>query len=176
MYPIFRFAKEAIRIRRLGRLKPGEAHESRHLCWPWDVDPWMELNNGRTLTLFDLGRVALMIRCGVIPEMRRQGWGMAVAGASIRYRRRVRMFHRLRMTSTLVGWGERFFYVEQTMWRNGEAVSNAIFRLAMTDADGIAAPTRMARKLGWPETSPKLPAHVTAWIEAEKARPWPPER
>ena len=62
------------------------------------------------------------------------------------------------------------------MWRNGEAVSNAIFRLAMTDADGIAAPTRMARKLGWPETSPKLPAHVTAWIEAEKARPWPPER
>ena len=28
----------------------------------------------------------------------------------------------------------------------------------------------------WPETSPKLPAHVTAWIEAEKARPWPPER
>src|SRR3712207_8112527 len=26
-------------------------HESHHVCWPWDLDVFGELNNGRALTL-----------------------------------------------------------------------------------------------------------------------------
>jgi hypothetical protein len=40
---------------------------------------------------------------------------MAVAGNSLRYRRRVRAFHRLEMRSRLLGWDARFLYVEQSM-------------------------------------------------------------
>lgn len=174
MYPIFRFAKEMLLFRRAPRLRPGEVHTSRLICWPWDVDPWMELNNGRTLTLYDLGRMPLLLRLGAIAAMRRNGWGMAVAGASVRYRRRVRMFQRLTLKSCLVGWDARFFYVHQTMWYREDAVSSAMFRLAMTDAAGIAVPAKLARALGWPEASPALPDYVTAWIEAEGTRPWPP--
>jgi acyl-CoA thioesterase FadM len=174
MYPIIRFAKEMWKFRAAPPLGPGAVHVSSHVCWPLDVDPWMELNNGRTLTLYDLGRMPLTKRTGMIRAMKDNGWGMAVAGASIRYRRRVRMFHRITMRSAYLGWDDRFFYVEQTMWRSGDAVSNAVFRLAMTDAAGIAPPARMTEVLGWGTQSPLLPAHVTAWIKAESRRPWPP--
>ena len=35
----------------------------------------MELNNGRTLTLYDLGRIPMMLRLGVIRTLRAKGWG-----------------------------------------------------------------------------------------------------
>ena len=50
MYPWFRMAKELWKFRKT-RLGPFETHVSTHRCWPWDIDPFMELNNGRTLTL-----------------------------------------------------------------------------------------------------------------------------
>jgi len=90
MYPIFRFILEMLITRRKGVLLPGQVHHSTHLCWPWDVDPWRELNNGRTLTLYDLGRLPMADRTGMIRALGRNNWKMAVAGASVRYRRRVR--------------------------------------------------------------------------------------
>jgi acyl-CoA thioesterase FadM len=47
----------------------------------------MELNNGRTLTMMDLGRVVMFQRMGLTEVMRRKGWAGTIAGASIRYRR-----------------------------------------------------------------------------------------
>lgn len=174
MYPIFRFAKEMLVHRRAAGLLPTEVHVSNHLCWPWDVDPWMELNNGRTLTLYDLGRMPLLWRLGLITTMQAEGWGMAVAGASVRYRRRVTMFQRLKMQSTLLGWDARFFYFQQSLWHKGEASSSILVRSAMTDQNGIAAPQIAAGLLGWGEGSPALPDHVIDWITAEGQRPWPP--
>ncbi len=175
MYPIFRFAKEMVRFARAKKLALGEVHRSRHICWPWDVDPWMELNNGRTLTLYDLGRLPMVQRMGLVPVMQRNRWNMAVAGASIRYRRRVRMFQKFTMRSAVLGWDDRFLYFQQTMWRNGEATSSILLRMAATDDSGILTPAKMARALNWPENSPTLPKYVLAWIEAEAQRPWPPE-
>ncbi len=174
MYPIFRFAKEMIVHARDGRLGLGEVHVSHHLCWPWDVDPWMELNNGRTLTIYDLGRLPMAWRSGMLPVLRRKGWKMAVAGASVRYRRRVHMFQRFAMRSTILGWDERFFYFQQSMWRGHEATSSILARMAVSDENGIVAPARLAHELGWPAHSPDLPEYVHAWIEAEASRPWPP--
>ncbi len=175
MYPVLRFAKETVRARRLPRLGPQAVHHSTHLCWPIDIDPWMELNNGRTLTLYDLGRMPLLDRLGFLTLMRDQSWGMVVAGASIRYRRRVKVFNRFRMQSALLGWDARFFYFQQSMWLGDEASSSILVRSAMTDANGIAAPAKATIKLGWGADSPALPAYVQAWVQAEGDRPWPPE-
>ncbi len=174
MYPIFRFAKEMAIHARVGTLPLGEIHRSTHICWPWDVDPWLEMNNGRTLTLFDLGRLPMVHRAGMLPALKANGWAVAVAGASVRYRRRVRMFQRFSMQSAILGWDARFMYFQQSMWSKGEATSSILLRMAITDASGILAPARMAAELGWPETSPTLPEYVTAWIKAEAKRPWPP--
>ena len=174
MYPVFRMAKEAMLARRRPPLGLFEAHVSQHVCWPWDLDLWRELNNGRALTLFDLGRIPLTVRLGLPPILSRQGWGMTVAGASVRYRRRVRVFQRVEMRSRILGWDARFLYLEQAMWREGEALNHVLMRQAVTGPEGIVPPARLVAALGGPADRPALPGWVAAWIEAEAARPWPP--
>jgi acyl-CoA thioesterase FadM len=174
MYPFLRLALEALLARRAPPLPPDGVHVSRHTCWPWDLDPWNELNNGRTLTLYDLGRLPLAMRTGLTRALRAQGWGMAVAGASVRYRRRVRAFHRFEMRSRMVGHDARFFYIHQAMFRGSEALSSLLLRSAVTGPRGIVPVERVLAALGATWDAP-MPAWVAAWSGAEAQRPWPPE-
>ncbi|SES06358.1 Thioesterase-like superfamily protein [Tranquillimonas rosea] len=175
MYPVARLAKEAFVHRKAPTLGLFETHVSHHLCWPHDIDVWMELNNGRTLTLYDLGRLVLFRRIGLVDLMRRERWAGTVAGASVRYRRRVRMFDRIEMRSRLIGWDERFFYLEQGMWVRGICTSHVLLRTAVTDRTGMLPTARVAEVAGMPPDSPALPEWVHAWGAADATRPWPPE-
>ena len=103
MYPYLRLGLEIVLARRAPPLPLRGVHVTRVTCRPADIDPWGELNNGRTLTLYDLGRVPLALRTGLIDLVRRNRWGIAVAGASVRYRRRVRAFQRVEIRSAFVG-------------------------------------------------------------------------
>lgn len=176
MYPFLRMTKEIVRARRLPPLGWFEAHIGHHICWPWDLDPWCELNNGRTLTLFDLGRLPLGLRTGLHRHLAAQGWGLTVAGSTIRYRRRVTMFTRLVSHSRCLGWDARFLYVEQSLWRGDECTSHVLIRMAIVSKAGIVPPAQLALVAGMPPESPALPDWVLAWTGAEALRPWPPIR
>jgi acyl-CoA thioesterase FadM len=174
MYPVLRMAKEMLTARRAPPLAPFQAHVSHHICWPWDIDPWMELNNGRTLTLFDLGRIPFAMRSGMVGAAKANGWGITAAGNSVRYRRRVRAFQRVTMVTRALGWDDRFFYIEQSMWRGDECCNHMLLRSAVTSAQGIVPPARVAQAMGHSGPSPELPDWVQAWIAADALRPWPP--
>ena len=176
MYPFVRLFKELVIHRSSTPLGVFDTHVSHHVCWPWDLDPWVELNNGRTLTLYDLGRIPFAQRTGLVSALRRERWGLTVAGVSVRYRRRVRAFDRVEMRSRCIGWDDRFLYIDQSMWRNSDCTSQMLLRSAITDAKGIVAPARVAKAIGADPISPALPGWVTAWIKAEAQRPWPPAR
>lgn len=176
MYPFVRLAKEMWKFRKAEPLGLTDAHVSHHICWPWDLDFWVELNNGRTLTLYDLGRTPLAMRTGMVAILKREKWGMTVAGNSVRYRRRVRAFHRVEMVSRVIGWDQRFIYIEQSMWRKGECTSHMLLRSAFTDGSGIVDMARVAAAAGHEGPGPDLPDWVTAWIAADAERPWPPRR
>ncbi|TFL20134.1 thioesterase family protein [Jannaschia formosa] len=174
MYPFLRLALQTWRLRRAPRIAPTDTHVSHHLCWPWDLDGYLELNNGRTLTLYDLGRFGAGARMGLIGMLQERRWGMAVAGASVRYRRRVTAFQRIEMRTRLVGWDDRFIYIVQSMWVKGTCTSEALLRTAVTSRAGTVPANDVAAALGWRGDAPEIPAWVRAWIEAEGTRPWPP--
>ncbi len=175
MYPFARMVKELLVHSRAGSLPLDGVHVSRHICWPWDLDIWMELNNGRTLTIYDLGRIPLARRTGLIKVLARRRWGLTMAGASVRYRRRVRAFDVVETRSRMVGWDERFIYIEQSMWKRGDCTSHVLYRSAVTDRDGIVPTEKVLAALGHAAPRMELPGWVRAWIEAEATRPWPPE-
>lgn len=174
MYPFLRLAREYLRLRGAPPLALTQAHVSSVTCWPWDLDPWRELNNGRTLTLYDLGRVPMAVRTGLVATTRARGWGLTVAGNTTRYRRRVRAFDRLGLHSRCIGWDARFFYMEQSMWRGADCTSHILIRTAVTSSRGIVPTAEVLAAMGQPAESPPLPDWVTAWIAAEALRPWPP--
>ncbi|MDG3039667.1 thioeseterase, partial [Roseicyclus marinus] len=53
-------------------------------CLPVHLHGFLELNNGRILTLYAIGRFALSIRVGLWDVLKRERWGLVVAGSTVR--------------------------------------------------------------------------------------------
>ena len=177
MYPILRFLGEVASARRAPRLGPLEPHVSTHRISPLDLDPWWELNNGRTLTIYDLGRIPMAIRLGITETLKKNGWGFTVAGNTVRYRRRIKAFQRVTQVSRMIGWDDRFIYMEQSMWARGDCLNHMLLRVAIVGGaarKGLVSPAEFMAALGYSDPSPSLPGWVAAWIEADALRPWPP--
>lgn len=175
MYPWLRMIKAVVQARRQPQMEWSDIHVNHTMCWPWDLDPWNELNNGRALTFFDLGRIGWTLRMGVVPLLRAKRWGFAIAGSSIRYRRRVQWFAKLELRTRITCWDDKFFYYEQSAWKSdGECAFHAVLRAAITSRDGIVAPQQMIDAMGRDIETPEVPDWIKAWSSSEALRPWPP--
>lgn len=174
MYPMVRLIKDVVLASRMPALHPLGTHVSQHRCWPQDIDQFMEMNNGRILTILDLGRTGLAQRVGLLRALRQNGWGLTMAGASVRYRKRIRPFVKFRTVSKCVGWDARFMYLDQSIWIDGECAVQALYRSAVTDKNGIIKPAQLMEAMGLDDPSPIHPDWVQNWIDADATRPWPP--
>ena len=175
MYPIVRLAKDMFLARRAPALPILGVHVSHHRCWPQDIDVFMEMNNGRILTILDLGRSVLAKRVGLLDALKENGWGMTMAGASIRYRKRIRPFVKFKTLNRCLGWDDKFIYLEHTIWIGADCAVQALYRSALTDAAGIVRPQRLLDHIGYDGDRPALPAWAQNWVDADQTRPWPPE-
>lgn len=176
MYPLFRLIGTIVKNRKASGICLSDTHFERVRIWPWDIDMFMELNNGRLLTLMDLGRMGYFLRNGIPGKLKEKGWYGTVAGTAVRYRRRITMFQVLELQTRVLGWDDRFTYFDQTFWRGEECCAQAIIRTAISNGKGIVPSAEVAEHLGYPKESPPLPDWVQAWAEAEAQRPWPPTR
>ncbi|MEM7722857.1 MAG: acyl-CoA thioesterase [Pseudomonadota bacterium] len=152
-----------------------DLHRMRMRCLPWDMDMFLEMNNGRILTLYDIGRFAMSQRVGLFEVLKREGWGLVVAGSTIRYRSRITAFQMFEMRTRLVGWDDKFFYIEQSMWRGETCCNHGLLRTGVTEKGRLAPTEKVAVAMGVTGPSPDLPPWVTAWIEGDATRSWPPE-
>lgn len=142
---------------------------------PGDLDGFLELNNGRAITLYDIGRFTLAARTGLLREVRRNKWAFAVAGSFVRYRRRVTLFQKLEIRTRVVGRNGRFILMEQAMWRGETCTSHMLIRTAVTSKDGVVDPSDVLAALGLAHDGfAEVPDWESAMIAAEDARPWPP--
>ncbi len=149
-------------------------HVSTHRAWPWDTDLFGELNNGRILTLFELGRWAAGVRMGMIGKAFKGGIMFPIAGVSVRYRKRVPVFQTYRMQTRFLGFDAQFVYVEQSMWQGDTCMNQMLLRFAVKTKKGTMKPLDFMDLLGLGNENHPLPDWALNWIEADKTRPWPP--
>lgn len=169
MYPYIRAIHQILRHRRSKPLDLFDEHVTRHRAWPWDTDVFGELNNGRILTLFELGRWGLTARTGLLRPVVSGGIGFAVAGASVRYRRRIPVFSTYEMRTRMVGFDDKFMYADQSMWLGDTRCNQMLLRAAFTEKRKILPPAELLARVGRKSESPPLPDWVTAWIAADAA-------
>lgn len=175
MYPYFSFFWRMWRADRAPELGLFDRSETTIRIGLSDIDPWMELNNGRTLTLYDLGRVPHYQQTGLSKKIIDAGYFIAVTGSTVRYRTRVRPFSKVVMKTQLLGWDDKFSYSEQSMWLGDTCANHLLIRSAFGRRDkGLVAPSVVAEEIGVDPVSPIMDDWVMQWIEHEKARPWPP--
>lgn len=176
MYPFIRLGWTLLKSRRLPPMDPLELHVSQHRCWPVDCDIFMEMNNGRILTLYEMGRFQASVRMGLWPLLKRKKWGLTVAGTSIRYRRRILPFEKFETRTKIATWDDRFVYIEQGMFKkNGECASHVLFRTAVVEKGRAVETSRLIEALGMNPERPVPADWVQNWIDAEATRSWPPK-
>ncbi len=175
MYPFLRLFIFCTRAWFAPKAEPEEEGEISFYIRPWDIDVFFELNNGRILTLFDLGRFELGIRCGLMKTLSQKKWGLAVAGSTIQYRKRVRMFQKVTIRTKFIGRDEKWIYAAQSMWVKGKPTSAALFRTCITNANGVVPTDEVLAAMGKTEFKNKFPEWAKEWEVFDKNRPWPPE-
>ena len=79
---------------------------------PTDLDVLGHMNNGRYLTLMDLGRYELLKRSGWWERLAELGWAAVVAGQTITYRRELRLGQRFDLRTRVLGFDDRWCYLE----------------------------------------------------------------
>ena len=71
--------------------------------WPNDLDTNAHVNNGRYLTLMDLGRFDLMTQCGLVSTVLRNRWFPIAGGVMVRFERPLHVFEKNTLKSCIVG-------------------------------------------------------------------------
>jgi len=136
---------------------------------PSDLDLNIHMNNARYLALMDVGRIDLILRTGMWRTMWTNRWQAVLAGSLVRYRRSLKPFRKLELTSRLIGWDQKWFYIEHRIESGGVLACQAMVRGAFLGTGGIVTPSQLAATVGHADNSPELPAWVTGWNDADGA-------
>ena len=174
MYPVSRLFFTLVRALFSERMMPDAICETTFRCRPWDIDMFGEMNNGRVLTLYDLGRFDLVIRSGLGLIFKKKKWGLVVAGSTVQYRKRIRMFDKVTIRTQVVGLKDRWIYVSQSMWVKNQPTSSVLLRTGITFKGQVIAVEELSRELNIVPWINESGGWIESWIESEAKRPWPP--
>ncbi len=148
-----------------GRTRLGFFDESdlSFVVLPTDLDFNLHMNNARYLAVMDLGRLDLVLRTGLLPLLWREKLKPVMGAAQIRFRRPLAPFQRYRLRSRLVGWDDRWFYLEQRFERQGTVLCTALVKAAFLKTGGRSRPADVVGLVGWSAPPPPVPAWVSGW-------------
>ena len=137
--------------------------------WPNDLDINLHMNNGRYLTIMDLGRADLMIRCGFGKVILRQRWMPVLGAVTIQYRRSLSPFQGFRLRTRILCWDEKWVFLEHRVESlDGQVAAVAIAKGLLRSPAGLVTPAAMLRALGLNLPSPPIPLSVSAWVSASE--------
>lgn len=139
------------------------------MIWPADIDVYGHVNNGRYLTLMDLGRFDLTIRTGLHKVLFAKRWYPVVGSAHIQFRKSLHLGNRFTLESRIVGWDEKWFYLAQTFIYRDEVYARGLVRAVFLQGRKTVNPAEVAAALGMPPMSPPLSEWITSLQSADAA-------
>ena len=148
----------------------------RFRVWPNDLDVNLHMNNGRFLSVMDLGRFDLSFRTSLGRAMLRNRWKPLVGGITMRYRRSLEPFARYELHTRLLGWDGKWFFLEQRFLKGGDLAAEGVVRALFRSREGNVPTAEVLRRMGYDGPAPDLPGSVRRWAEGcgDPSRPGPP--
>ncbi len=151
----------------IGLPRKGLLEESRvafHVL-PTDCDINFHMNNGRYLSLMDLGRVHLMAQLRLLGVIVRKKWKPVLAAADINFIRQLAPFQQFDLVTRIVTWDDKYAYMEQRFESGGVLCAHAYVKGLFLDARGRVANSTVVAELGHDGSPPPCPEELRLWIE-----------
>ena len=133
--------------------------------WPNDIDLNLHLNNARYLSIMDYGRTHLLARMRLLTHILRSRWTPLVGAVWMTYRRSLPAFTLFTLSSRLVCWDERWFYIEQTFTGRKGLAAVGWVKGTLRDGTGIVEPRKAIDSIAPNVASPTMPEGIAAWNE-----------
>jgi len=134
--------------------------------WPNDLDFNLHVNNGRYLSLADIGRIDYFIRSGLFELARRRRAFPIVGDAIAKFRRDLKLFERFEIETRLLGWDHKWGFMEHRFIKNGRVIGVVAIRGVFRAADGPLEPGVFLSGLDLPTESPPLPQWLQEWTQS----------
>ncbi|WP_087132268.1 acyl-CoA thioesterase [Microbacterium esteraromaticum] len=160
------------RVRRGESLEAGAVGSIRLTTLPTDLDILRHMNNGRYLSLFDLGRWDLLIRTGLFDAMKQRGWYAVVSSETVTFRKSLELWQRFDVESRFIGHDEKALFTEHRAVVDGEVYARVLVRARMLRRSGGTVPhDELFAALGQPEGVPDVEGWIHDWASASALPP-----
>ena len=160
------------RLRRGRRLGPHEISRIRLTTLLTDIDLLRHMNNGRYLSLFDLGRWDLLVRTGLWDVMKKYGWYAVVSSETVTFRKSLNLWQKFDVESRMIGHDDKAVYLEHRAVVAGEVYARAIIRARMMKrSGGTLSHEELFAAIGRPEGVPEVDEWVHDWAAASALPP-----
>lgn len=159
-----RMIPAAVRALTQPQVSAAQPVSSRFRVLPHDIDINMHLNNGRYMQIIDVNRMEFLIRTGVAGIILDQRWKPILGSTAIQFRRELRLWEQAVASTRLVGWDNRWVYLEHRIETlSGRPVAIAIAKAGFRSKGAWVPVETLRRALPFALPEMVLPAHVNAW-------------
>jgi len=122
-----------------------------------DLDYNLHMNNSRYLESMEMGRLDMMTRVGLIQAAAKNRLAPVIGALQIVYRHQLKPFQAYTVTTKVLGWDEKWIYVEQDMISPGRIHATAVIKAAFLDKGKTMLPRDVMALVGLQDLSPPVP-------------------
>lgn len=167
MNVIWRTLLVILQARRGEALDASAVSRIRLTTLPTDLDILWHMNNGRYLSLFDLGRWDLLIRTGLFDAMKERGWYAVVSSETVTFRKSLQLWQRFDVESRFVGHDDKAVFLEHRAVVDGEVYARVIVRSRMLRrTGGTVSNEELFAAVGRPAGLPEVEPWIHDWASA----------
>ena len=135
-----------------------------------DLDLNFHVNNGRYLTMMDLGRFHLMGKTGLLKQSIKRKWMPVLGSTKVHFIRPLNPFNKFVMTTQLLYWDEKWMYLEQKIFKKNQLCVSALFKTLFIGKHGKVPSDDVMALLPNKIEKPVMPDYLKAWLECEKVK------
>ncbi|MAX78576.1 MAG: thioesterase [Crocinitomicaceae bacterium] len=130
---------------------------------PWDCDINFHMTNSRYIALQDLARTYSIVEMGLMKSVFKEKLAPVLSAQEISYLKPIRPFKQFTLTTELVYWDEKYYYMEHRFIAGEKLYAKSMVRGVFVQNRDVI-PTAEILKWAKVETaSPPMSAKVEAW-------------
>jgi len=170
-YPFLTFLRAYFASKFTKKIKIEDETTLSMRCGISDLDPYLEINNGRYQTLADIGRYNHGFKTGVFSIAKKNKLYFTVAGASIKYRYRIPFGEKFKMTTKIIYVDDKWTYFLHKFIVKNQITSTLLIRSGVVKNGKLIKSKEVSKIFNFNIPKTTLPTWVEYWIKSDENNP-----
>ncbi|MCL1142782.1 thioesterase family protein [Shewanella gaetbuli] len=130
---------------------------------PLDCDINMHMTNSRYPAFMDLARTYMIADMGLMKKFLKMKWMPIVNASEFTYIRDIKPFEKFEIETKVVGWDEKYFYIEQR-FTTARGLHCIVHVRGVFVCKGKQVPiATLVKEAGYHGDTPELPPEIVKW-------------